>query len=87
MSAVNAELVDDIKKRAFDECIDLAQAMIASQMGVNDHALSRGQRIARFVERAQSGALDAMKGINPDLYRRTVRQYVDDIGNSPIGGA
>ena len=84
MSTVNADLIAEIQERSLDRCVDLSLSIIDASLGIGDKNLSRQDRIARFYDDAQSGALDAMKVIRPDLYREAIRQYVKDVGNSPL---
>ncbi len=83
MSAINAELVDEIKKRSIAQCIDLTTQLVDSQLGVGDQNISREDRIARFVDYAQRGVLDALKGIGAPVYDQLVREYIDDMAHSP----
>lgn len=83
MSAVNAQLVGEIQKRATRECIDLAMTLMDSQLGVGDHTINREDRIARFVDYAERGVLDALQGIGAPVYQTLVDEYIEDMMNSP----
>lgn len=83
MTRVNADLMEEIQKRAFQKCMDLTNELVDSQLGVGDHQLNRAERIARFVDYAERGVLDALKGIGAPVYQKLVNEYIRDIGNSP----
>jgi hypothetical protein len=83
MSAINASLIDEIQKRSIEQCIDLTTQLVDSQLGVGDQNVNREERMARFVDYAQRGVLDALKGIGAPVYNTLVHEYVDDMKHSP----
>lgn len=83
------ELLDEVKERAFDRCMELAHALVEAQLGSDgetfgDAPLNRGDRILRFQDYAQRGVLDHLKVISPKWYERMYRQYLKDIKESPL---
>ncbi len=84
VSTLNADLVKEIQERSIQQCVDLSLDLIDSMLGVGDSSMSREDRIARFQIDAADGTLDVLKVIRPDLYQRTVKQMVVDVGNSPL---
>lgn len=93
MSNLTVEMVEEIRQQAFDACLDLAQALVDASLGTDgasfgDHALDRGERIARFQDMASRGVIDILKTISPPTYDLLVRTYVADLKASPlVGGA
>lgn len=83
MESLNAALIEDIKTKAKQTCLELTKEMTRSVRGVGDHDLNREERIARFVDYAQRGVLDALQGIGAPVYDDLVREYVQDMSNSP----
>lgn len=83
MSSLNAEMIEQVRQLATEECITLAMSMVDETAGVGDHDISREERIARFVDFAQRGVLDALKGMGAPVYDQLVKEYVQDIANSP----
>lgn len=75
---------------------EYSQEVIASLMGpdgqaAGDEPMSRADRIARFIEDAMDGTLDALKVMSndptygrPTIYERYVREFVDDIEHSGL---
>lgn len=84
MSTILPSLVEEIQKRAVDAIVSLNLEAIDAILGVGDTQLTPAQRIARFWDDANSGALDIMKGLRPDLYERTVNEFVRDVGASGL---
>ena len=84
MSTILPSLVEEIEKRAVKEIVELNLDAIDAILGVGDTALTPAQRIARFWDDANSGALDIMKGLRPDLYDRTVNEFVRDVNASGL---
>lgn len=82
MSAVNAKLIEEVRERSIKKCIELATQLVDSQMGVGDRDISREDRIARFVDYAQRGVLDALKGMGAPVYDQLVNEYMHDMAHS-----
>ena len=92
--ATNVALLNEVQKAIREHAGEMASEVIRSLMGANgetagDAAMSRGERIARFIEDAETGALDVLKVQSndpsygrPTIYEAYVRQYVDDIAHS-----
>lgn len=83
------ELLKEAGELAKRNLLDMAQAMYGVVMGTDgetfgDSQLDRGDRIARFMSDAQSGALDVLRVQSPTIYRQYVAQYVRDINDSPL---
>lgn len=87
MASLTAELLGEIRERAKTEALAISKDLIAVMDGVDDETLSRADRIARFLDDAQSGALDVMKVIRPDLYDKAIADYQRDVAQSPLMGA
>lgn len=83
MTSLNAQMIEQVRKLATEECIELALQMVDETAGVGDHDISREDRIARFVDYAQRGVLDALKGMGAPVYETLVKEYIQDMGNSP----
>ena len=83
MSTLNAQMIEKVRTLATQECIELALAMVDETDGVGDHDLSREDRIARFVDYAQRGVLDALKGMGAPVYNTLVKEFVSDMEHSP----
>lgn len=93
---INVSLANEVRDGIAAECRDLLTEVIASMLGPNgeaagDRPLSRGDRIARFIEDAEMGALDVLKVQSndptfgrPTIYEAYVREFLDDIGHSPL---
>ena len=82
-------ILQEAAEEAVDEYVDFIVELLDSSMGPNGEVpgmvpMSPGDRIAQFTQDAQSGQLDALKDLNPDHYERRVRQYMEDIKNSPF---
>lgn len=84
MSSMTADLAKEIKDRSVEQIMDATLPLIEEMLGVGDTSMTREQRIERFYDDANSGALDVLKVIRPDLYRQTVRQMAKDVGMSPL---
>ena len=85
----NVELWDEIREQSFQRCLDLSRELIDASltpdgMAYGDRDLSRGQRILRFQMDARMGALDILKVQSPRIYEDYVRQYLQDINESPL---
>ncbi len=78
-NSLTAEMVTEIRQRSIDQSLVISRALIESQLGVDDHNLSRGERVGRFIDFAQSGVLDVLKVIKPTLYNELVNQYQKDV--------
>ncbi len=83
MNSLNAAMIEDVRRLATEECIELALSMVDETAGVGDHDISREDRIARFVDYAQRGVLDALKGIGAPVYDTLVKEYLADMEHSP----
>lgn len=83
MSTLTADLVEEVKKQAIDELVDLNMQLVDQMLGVGDQNISRADRIARFVDYAERGVLDALKGMGAPVYDKLVREYKDDMMHSP----
>ena len=93
---INVSLANEVQRNIQEQAKELSHAVIVSLMGPNGEAagdaqMSRGDRIARFIEDAQSGALDALKVMSndptfgrPTIYERYVQEFVDDIAHSAL---
>lgn len=87
--SIPTELVGDVRAQAMDELLDLGPELIAALLGADggapgDANLSPAQRIERFIDDAQSGALDFLRIQSPDVYEQYVREFNDDVANSPL---
>lgn len=89
MSESEVELMNDVRDQALQECLDLSLELIKSQLGTDgnafgDHEISPSDRIARFVDYADRGILDILKGMGAPVYDTLVREYVQDMMKSPL---
>ena len=83
-------MVSEIQKRAMQRCLDLSLALIDRMLGPDgetfgDGPIGRGDRILRFQELTQSGAMDILQVQSPKVYNMLLKQYVKDIRESPFG--
>jgi hypothetical protein len=88
-SAIPADIVDDVYVRAQSLLMDIALEVTKRQhrsdgTTYGDSSLPRGDRIARFQDYATRGVLDYLKTVKPDLLERMVKQYQQDITESPL---
>lgn len=86
---VNNEMMSEVQEQAILELKAYGGELIAALLGTDgaaygDQPLTRGERIARFIDDAEMGALDALRVISPTVYVRYVREYVDDIAHSGL---
>ena len=89
-SPTQVEMVSEIQKRAMQRCLDLSLALIDRMLGPDgetfgDGPIGRGDRILRFQELTQSGAMDILQVQSPKVYNMLLKQYVKDIRESPFG--
>jgi hypothetical protein len=87
-TAVDPEIVNEAARRAEDECIDLYAALIPRNvapdgMTYGSQPMDRGQRIAAFLYRVQSGSLDLLHTISLPVYQRYVDEFLDDVSKTP----
>ena len=88
-SPTQVEMVSEIQKRAMQRCLDLSLALIDRMLGPDgetfgDGPIGRGDRILRFQELSQSGAMDILQVQSPKVYNMLLKQYVKDIRESPF---
>lgn len=81
--------MNDVQKQALQECLDLSIEMINSQLGSDgnaygDRPLTPAERVARFVDFADRGILDILRGIGAPVYETLVREYVEDMKKNPL---
>ncbi len=87
MPFTNADMMSEVQEQAIDRLMELAPLIIASATGPDgalmDGVLTRDQRIQRFLDDAQSGAIDAMaemdKALHTNRAQQAVRQYFEDM--------
>ncbi len=84
MPSSEADLLRDVQEQAVEALMDFAPILIAQTTGpggaLDDATLDRNQRIARFVDYAQSGTLDFLPMIGrTDLLNRLVREFRADM--------
>lgn len=90
MPSADMELFQEAAMEAVDEFLEFIIIVVLESMGQHGEVpgfmwpMTPGDRIAQFVRDAQSGQLDALKDLNTDHYERRVRQYMEDIKNSPF---
>ena len=82
-------ILQEAGDEAVEEFIEEMIALLGDSMGPNGEVpgmvpMSPGDRIAQFTQDAQSGQLDALRDLNPEHYNRRVKQYLEDIKNSPF---
>jgi hypothetical protein len=82
-------MVNEIKERAMQRCLDLSLALIDRMLGSDgetfgDGPIGRGDRILRFQDLSQSGALDILEVQSPKVYQKLLQQYIKDIRESPF---
>lgn len=87
--ALPAEMLKDVQEIALEECIEISLELLDNVIGADgssfgDRELSRGNRILRFMDDAESGALDILRVQSPEVFASYVQEYRDDIANSPI---
>ena len=79
------EIQDELYEEFMDFILELAEDSVGPDGETyGDQVMTPGDRIAQFILDAQTGALDALKDLNPTHYERRVRQYQQDIRNSPF---
>lgn len=83
-TALSVDMLNEVRERARQQCMELSLAMIEALLNPDgstygDTNLSRPQRVARFIQDAESGALDILKVQSPTIYERYVRDYVHDV--------
>lgn len=88
-SGYDLDILKEAGDEAVEEFIEEIIAILGDSMGKDGEVpgmvqMSPGDRISQFVQDAQSGQLDALKDLNPEHYNRRVRQYQEDIKNSPF---
>lgn len=79
MSEVNAELVEDIQKRAIADLVELNMELLRAADGIGNHDLDRSERLARFAEFALDGTLDTLRGMGAPAYQHLVDDYNRDM--------
>jgi hypothetical protein len=89
--STNVELYGDIREQATAYIVEQALAVMKASMGPDgesfgDRDMERRDRIMRFLEDAQTGALDVLRNISPDIYQKYVAQYQRDMA-AVLGGA
>lgn len=88
-SGYDLDIMQEAGEEAVEEFIEEIIAILGDSMGKDGGVpgmvqMSPGDRISQFVQDAQSGQLDALKDLNPEHYEHRVRQYMEDIKNSPF---
>lgn len=83
------ELMREIQDEVVDELVEEITELVLDSVGPDgetygDVQMSPGDRIAAFMMDAQIGQLDILSYINKDYYEKRVRQYTEDIKNSPF---
>lgn len=87
-TALDPELMNEAMKRAEDECIDLYDALLPRNvapdgMTYGSEPMNRGDRIGAFLFRVQSGALDILETASPEVFKRYVEEFIDDVSKTP----
>lgn len=92
----NVQMMNEVRRLAMQECRDLSREIIGSLLDkdgstVGDRPLTLGERVERFVDDADSGALDILRAQSndpgygrPTIYEQYVRQFVQDMTRAPI---
>lgn len=88
-SGYDLDILQEAGEEAVEEFIEEVMAILGDSMGEDGEVpgmvpMSPGDRIAQFQMDAQSGQLDALRTLNPKHYEARVRQYLQDIKNSPF---
>lgn len=88
-SPTHVAMVNEIKERAMQRCLDLSLALIDRMLGSDgetfgDGPIGRGDRILRFQDLGKSGALDILQVQSPKVYEKLLQQYIRDIRESPF---
>lgn len=89
MSSAFIGLLDDVKAQAREQIREIA---IATQEGMTgpggrafgDVDISPDDRIARFVDMAETGLLDILEGMGAPVYWTLIREFVQDVMRSPL---
>lgn len=84
------DILFEAATEASEEYLEFLVDILTDSMGPHGEVaafmfpMSPGDRIAQFTQDAQSGQLDALRDLNPEHYNRRVKQYLEDIKNSPF---
>ncbi len=87
-SPLSADMLTAIEDRIVDMLLDILKGVVdAMQVDgyvYGDVKLDREQRILAFHAAMQSGELNSLIVVNPDLARKMAAQYQRDIAASPV---
>lgn len=86
---LTVERINRAEEQAFERCLELSVRLIDAMTGpdgetVGDRPMSRSDRILRFLDLAQQGALDVLKVINPELHDALRREYAKDMAAEQV---
>lgn len=79
----------EVREQANEQGLEWGKAVFGGITGPDGAApgdvnLSRSERIARFVDLANRGVLDVLQEISPEVYRLLVKEYLEDMAESPL---
>lgn len=78
------ELMDDVQQQLRDRLTELIPLLVQAQLGddgnaFGDQPLTRGQRIARFMDDASSGALDILVVQSSEIAKQYIADFQRDM--------
>ncbi len=90
MASELMELLSEIEDESVEDCIEILQYGAESLMGSDgrtygDVVPDRAARIARFMDLASRGVMDALEAMSPEVAGDLVKQFEGDIRASQIG--
>lgn len=89
MPSLLNERLEAVEQQALSRLVEVALPLVEAMLGPNgraygDVSLDRGDRIARFEDMARRGVLDILQTISRPTYDSLLRQYIEDVAESPL---